>query len=121
MEDSPCFHLLKKKPQKPVDKTLLTLMPMLLLLGLLTLFSATYYKAQDGGDALSEVKKQLFGAGVGAVLMLFTMRMPYAFWGKPKVVLTGIGVKISLQAFIKMGVAAGIVLIISRSCTGNPT
>lgn len=75
---------------KKADRTLLCIMLILIVLGLITLFSATYYKAQDGGDALSEVKKQLFGVAVGAAAMLITSRVPYAFWGKPRVVLTGI-------------------------------
>ena len=73
-----------------MDKTLLTIMVILLMLGLLTLFSATYYKAQDGGDPLSEVKKQLFGVGVGAFAMALTMRTPYQFWGRRRVVTTGV-------------------------------
>lgn len=73
-----------------MDKTLLTIMVLLLMLGLLTLFSATYYKAQDGGDPLSEVKKQLFGVAVGAAAMLLTTRIPYSFWGRRRVVVTGI-------------------------------
>ena len=76
--------------KKPVDKTLLTIMTMLMMLGLLTLFSATYYKAQDGGDPFSEVKKQLFGAAVGAAAMAVTSRIPYEFWGKRRVVMAGV-------------------------------
>lgn len=75
---------------KPVDKTLLTIMILLLMLGLLTLFSATYYKAMDGGDPMSEVKKQLFGVVVGAGAMFVTCRIPYPFWGRRKVVVGGI-------------------------------
>ncbi|MBE5783007.1 MAG: putative lipid II flippase FtsW [Clostridiales bacterium] len=73
-----------------MDKTLLTIMIVLLMLGLLTLFSATYYKALDTGDPLSEVKKQLFGVAVGAIAMFFTCRIPYRFWGKRKVVVGGV-------------------------------
>ena len=47
-----------------MKRTAAMILAMLLMLGLLTLFSATYYKAQDSGDALSEVKKQLFGVAV---------------------------------------------------------
>ena len=79
-----------RRRTKPVDKTLLTLMVMLLLLGLLTLFSATYYKAQDRGDALSEVKKQFFGVAVGAAAMSVTMRIPYHFWQRRRVVVGGV-------------------------------
>ena len=84
--------VMRPRRRKPVDRTLLTIMTMLLLLGLLTLFSATYYKAQESGDPLSEVKKQLFGVVVGAAAMFFTARIPYAFWGSRRVVMTGVAV-----------------------------
>ena len=51
--------VLPKRKRRPVDKTLPVIMTLLLMMGLVTLFSATYYNAQDSGDALSEVKKQL--------------------------------------------------------------
>ena len=75
---------------KPVDRTLLCITVILLMLGLLTLFSATYYKAMDGGDPLSEVKKQLFGVLIGAAAMFFTCRIPYFFWKKRKIVVGAI-------------------------------
>ena len=84
---APASPLLK---QKPVDKTLLTIMTVLLLLGLLTLFSATYYRAQDTGKPWAEVVKQLFGVAVGAAAMCVTTRIPYQFWGRRNVVVTGI-------------------------------
>lgn len=89
----------RRKP-RPVDKTLLTLTGMLLMLGLLTLFSATYYKAQDGGDPLSEVKKQLFGAGVGFAAMAVTARVPFRFWQRRRVVMTGVGVSLALLLLV---------------------
>ena len=91
----------KRKENKPVDLTLLTIMLLLLMLGLVTLFSATYYKAvQDGADPFSEVKKQLFGAAVGFVAMFFTCRIPYRFWMQPKIVLAGIAVSIILLILV---------------------
>ena len=90
----------RARTRRPVDKTLLTIMAMLLMLGLLTLFSATYYKAQGAGDALSEVKKQLFGVAVGAAAMAFTTRIPYAFWGRRKVVMTGVGLSALLLLLV---------------------
>ena len=83
-----------------MDHALLTIMIMLLMLGLLTLFSATYYKAQDGGDPLSEVKKQLFGVAVGAAAMAFTARVPYAFWGRKRVVTAGVLVSCALLILV---------------------
>ena len=90
----------KNRRQKPVDKTLLTIMILLMMLGLLTLFSATYYKAQDGGDPLSEVKKQVFGAAVGAAAMAVTAHIPYQFWGRRKVVMTGVGLSFLLLLLV---------------------
>ena len=64
----------------PVDGTLVAVLIMLLLAGLLILFSATYYTAQDSGDPLGEVKKQLAGIALGAAAMAVTSRIPYRFW-----------------------------------------
>lgn len=86
---------------KPIDKTLLTIMILLLMLGLLTLFSATYYKARNStGDPWSEVKKQMFGVAVGAAAMQLTIRIPYQFWGKRKVVAAGIALSCVLLLLV---------------------
>lgn len=90
----------RRPRKKPVDKTLLTIMVILLMLGLLTLFSATYYKAQDSGNPFSEVEKQLFGVAVGAAAMAVTARMPYAFWGQRKVVLAGVALSLVLLVLV---------------------
>ena len=76
--------------RRPVDGTLVTILLLLLMGGLLALFSATYYKAVDHGDALLEVKRQLVGIALGAVLMLITSRIPYTFWRDPRVVVAGL-------------------------------
>lgn len=79
------------KPRRShVDRTLLLILALLMMCGLLALFSATYYKAIDQGDALLEVKRQLIGIALGAVLMLVTSRIPYAFWREPRVVVTAL-------------------------------
>ena len=54
--------------RRTCDKTVVTLMVLLLLMGLVTLFSATYYQKAATGDALAAVKKQLIGVVLGAVL-----------------------------------------------------
>jgi len=63
---------------------------LLLFCGLISLFSATYYQAVERGDAFYEVKRQLIGLGLGAVMMWLTSRIPYSFWRKPKVVVVGL-------------------------------
>ena len=80
----------------PVDGTLAVILLLLLLTGLLVLFSATYYTAQDQGDPLGEVKKQLLGIGLGTVAMLVTSRIPYRFWQDTWVIVGGLGLSVVL-------------------------
>ena len=92
--------ILPKRKRRPVDKTLPVIMLLLMMMGLVTLYSATYYTAQNGGDAFSEVKKQLFGMAIGAVAMFFTSRIPYWFWGRHNVALTGLGISAVLLILV---------------------
>ena len=87
LEQQPVWRQNRKARLKPADGTLALILALLMMCGLLTLFSATYYKAVDQGDALLEVKKQLIGVGLGAFLMFLTSRIPYSFWQKPRVVM----------------------------------
>ncbi len=81
---------MKPKRRPTVDRTILLLVALLLMGGLLTLFSATYYKAIDRGDALLEVKKQLIGVALGTAIMIVMSRIPYRFWRSPRVVVIGL-------------------------------
>lgn len=81
-----------RKKLDPVDGTLVMILTLLLLAGLLILFSATWYTAQDTGSLLSEVLKQLIGVGLGAVAMAVTSRIPYRFWRDYRVVMAALGV-----------------------------
>lgn len=89
-----------KPVRSPVDRTLLVVVILLLMGGLLTLFSATYYKAVDSGDALLEVKRQLIGVGLGAVLMTITSRIPYSFWRDARVVVAALLVSFVLLILV---------------------
>ena len=93
----PLHEKIERKPKRKlpsgrgsVDKTLLLNVMLLLFCGLISLFSATYYQAVERGDAFYEVKRQLIGLGLGAVMMWLTSRIPYSFWRKPKVVVVGL-------------------------------
>lgn len=66
-------------------------MILLIVLGLITLFSATYYQRTASGDPLSAVKKQLFGIGLGAAACVFLSNVPYRFFRRTKVMLTLLG------------------------------
>lgn len=87
LEQQPVWRQNRRKRLKPADGTLALILALLMMCGLLTLFSATYYKAIDKGDALLEVKKQLIGVGLGGFLMFLTSRIPYRFWQRPCVVI----------------------------------
>ncbi len=74
--------------RRTCDKTVVFLMILLIILGLITLFSATYYQRTASGDPLSAVKKQLFGIALGAGACVFLSLVPYRFFRQPKVMLT---------------------------------
>ncbi len=88
------------KARKGVDTAMVVTLLLLLLAGLLVLFSATYYTAQDHGDALGEVKEQLIGIGLGFAALMVTSRVPFSFWRKPWVVLTGLGASVVLLVMV---------------------
>ena len=89
-----------KRAKTPVDSMMLAVLLMLLMGGILILFSATYYQALRKGDALLEVKRQLIGIGFGTVLLLITSRIPYTFWRRRAVVLGGLGLSLVLLVLV---------------------
>lgn len=84
--------------RNPVDGTLIAIMVVLLLAGLLVLFSATYYSAAE--KPYSEVLKQLMGVAVGAVACVITSRVPYRFWRQGWVVGTGLALSAVLLVLV---------------------
>ena len=76
-----------KRAKRTCDKTVVMLMALLLIMGLITLFSATYYQKSATGDALAAVKKQLIGVALGAAACVVLSRVPYRFFRRPKVTL----------------------------------
>ena len=70
--------------RRTCDKTVVTLMVLLLLMELVTLFSATYSQARR---ALAAVKKQLIGVALGAAACVTLSRVPYRVFRRPKVTL----------------------------------
>lgn len=90
----------RKTKLNPVDGTLVAVLIMLLLAGLLILFSATYYTAQDRGDPLGEVKKQLIGIALGTAAMVITSRIPYRFWRDTWVVIGALGISAVLLVLV---------------------
>jgi len=75
-------------------------MVLLIAMGLLTLFSATYYQRTAGGDPLSAVKKQLFGIALGACACAFLSHVPYRFFRQTRVMLLLLGMSALLLILV---------------------
>lgn len=79
------------KPQKKynilrdVDRGLLLSFIALILSGIIVLYAASFYNAQDKGNALSEVYSQLLGIAAGTVLMIFLLKIDYRILAKTKI------------------------------------
>ena len=78
------------KPRRAVDSAMVLVIFLLLLAGLTVLFSATFYAAQDRGDPLADVKKQLVGVLLGAAAMAVTANIHYAIWKRTAVVMAAL-------------------------------
>ena len=89
-----------ERAKRTCDKTVVLLMILLICLGLVTLFSATYYQRTASGDPLSAVKKQLFGIGLGAAACVFLSNVPYRFFRRAKVMLTLLGISALLLILV---------------------
>ena len=83
-----------------VDKGLLVSFAALLLFGLVVLYAASYYNAQDRGSALSEVYSQLMGIAAGAILMLFVLQLDYRILAKPQISTTLLVASIALLILV---------------------
>ncbi|HIS03932.1 MAG TPA: putative lipid II flippase FtsW [Candidatus Pullichristensenella avicola] len=83
-----------------VDRGVLFSFLLLILTGLVVLYAASYYNAQDDGSALSEVVSQLVGVGVGAALMLFVLRLDYRRLNCPAAALTLVGASLVLLVLV---------------------
>ena len=95
--------------RRTCDRTIVALMVLLLALGLVTLFSATYYQRAAGGDALSAVKKQLVGIALGAAACVSLSLVPYRVLRRPQVMLALLGVSAaSLVLVIIPGIGVSI-------------
>lgn len=70
---------------RDVDRGLLITFAALLILGLLVLYAASYYNAQDSGSALSEVYSQLTGIAAGFILMIFILNIDYRILAQPRI------------------------------------
>lgn len=68
-----------------VDRGLLLSFIALLLCGLVVLYAASYYNAQDKGSPLSEVYSQLMGIAAGTLLMIPLLHIDYRVLQRPRI------------------------------------
>ena len=94
------IHKVLFRKRNPVDGMLVAVMVMLLCAGLLVLFSATYYTAQDSGHPLDEVFKQMIGIALGTVACIITSRIPYRFWRQIHIVAAGLVISAILLVLV---------------------
>ena len=80
--------------------TLVIILIMLLLAGLLVLFSATFYTGTSTRSPYSEVLKQLLGIGLGTAACIVTSRIPYRCWQHPYVVVGGLALSAVLLVLV---------------------
>lgn len=77
----------QKRTSKRVDMRVLVLLILLILAGMVALFSASYYTFQDTGDAYSKVRQQLMGIALGSVALFILSRVDYHVFQKPWIIL----------------------------------
>lgn len=72
--------------KQPIDKCIFLTFVLLLTVGLVVLYAASYYNAQDAdGNPLAEVISQLMGIALGSVGMFVILRIDYRILQKPAV------------------------------------
>ncbi len=92
-----------KKP-KSVDLTLLLCVVILVFLGVMMVFSSSYYYAMEhNGDKFFYLKRELFFAGLGSIGMIVTMNIPYTFYRRFSWILMGGSVFLLALLFTPLG------------------
>ncbi len=82
----------QKRTSKRVDMRVLVLLILLLMAGMVALFSASYYTFQDSGDAYAKVRQQVAGIALGSVALFVLSKTDYRFFRKPWVILAMLAV-----------------------------
>ena len=90
----------QKRTGGRIDMRVLVLLILLLLTGLVSLFSASYYNFQDSGDAFAKVRQQLAGVALGAAALALLCRVDYHFYKRPVVVLVMLAVSALLLTLV---------------------
>lgn len=99
---------MKKKNQGEMDLAFLLIVGILVVFGLVMVFSASHVSAfSKTGDSLYYIKKQVIFAGVGFVAMLLISKIPYGLYKKYAVLLYSIAMILMIVVVILNGGGAG--------------
>jgi cell division protein FtsW len=83
----------RMKPKRDYDWPLISVVTILLALGVVMVFSASYPRGLEGyGDPLFFVTRQLMWLGIGLVALFVTARVPYWFLDRGALVIMAIAV-----------------------------
>lgn len=83
-----------------IDPGLIVTFLLLLASGLVVLYAASYYNAQDSGSSLSEVYSQLLGIGVGFLGMAVILKIDYRILASGKVCLSLLAISFVLLILV---------------------
>lgn len=90
--------------KRPVDYTLLVVTIILVLFGIIMVFSASYYYAENnpytGYDAFYYFWTQLSGAAIGIIVMICAILFDYNNYKKLRFIILGIGLLLMVLVFI---------------------
>ena len=85
------------------DWGLLSVIVMLLALGLVMVFSASFARGLDGyNDAYYFVERQALWTGIGLVALVIAARIPYTFWQRWSIFMMGFAL-LALMGVIVLG------------------
>ena len=85
---------------RDIDRGLASTFALLLVSGLIVLYAASYYNAQDGGSPFAEVRSQLLGVAAGAIGMAVILRMDYRLLERRPVCMGLLGASFVLLALV---------------------
>lgn len=90
------------KRYKSVDLTLLTCVVLLVFIGIMMVFSSSYYYAlEHENNKFHYLTRDVFWAGVGFIAMMITMNVPYTFYKKISRPMMVIAVILLILLFVK--------------------
>jgi len=90
----------KKNRILRIDKGLTVTFLLLLASGLVVLYAASFYNAQDSGSSLSEVYSQIMGIAVGFAGMAVVLRIDYRILARAEICLSLLAVSFVLLALV---------------------